>query len=289
MSHINQAVKCQTLVFMINYFIKSLKRKIARRFTKEYPVRINSFEVENYGTVRFTHWENPLFLNRTISGDGVKFFAKFLKKGDLAIDIGANIGHESLQMALVTGKTGLTISFDPNPYVYKILEKNSQLNAEITNIATFNVAITNKEEEFYYHSSEATFSNGGISVDKKSKHGKYTFPHKIKGIVLESFLEQKYPGYLGNLKLVKIDTEGYDKEIIKSISNLLMKYKPVVITECFFKNTREERFEHYNLLKAIGYSLYYISDFSESAEIIPMKSENDMLNWKHFDVLAIME
>ncbi len=274
---------------MIDYFIKSLKRKIARRFTKEYPVRINSFDVENYGTVRYTYWENPIFLNRTISGGEVKFFAKFLKEGDLAIDIGANIGHETLQMALVTGKTGLTLSFDPNPYVYKILEKNSQLNTDKTNIATFNCAITNKEEEFYYHSSEATFSNGGISVDRKSKHGKYTFPHKIKGIVLESFLEKNYPHYLEKLKLIKIDTEGYDKEIIKSISNLLTKYQPVVITECFFRNTSEERYEQYNVLKAIGYSLYYVSDFEENAKIVPILAESDMLKWKHFDLFAIIE
>ena len=145
------------------------------------------------------------------------------------------------------------------------------------------------EEEFYYHSSEATFSNGGISVDKKSKHGKYTFPHKIKGIVLDLFLEINYPNYLEKLKLIKIDTEGYDKEIIKSISNLLTKYKPVVITECFFRNTSEERYEHYNLLKAIGYSLYYVSEFEENAEIVPILTESDMLKWKHFDLFAIIE
>jgi FkbM family methyltransferase len=274
---------------MFTYIINSVKRKIARRFTKEYPVRINSYEVENYGKVKFAHWENPLFQNKSLSGHEVKFFGKFLKEGDLAIDIGANIGHESVQIALVTGKTGLTLSFDPNPYVYKILENNAHLNSDKTNIATFNFAITDKEEEFYYHSSEATFCNGGISVEKKSRHGKYTFKHKIKGIVLEPFLEKNYAHYLEKLKLIKIDTEGYDKEIIKSISNLLIKYKPVVITECFFRNTREERIEHFNLLKKIGYSLYYVSDFGDNAEIIPIQTENDMLNWKHFDLYAIFE
>ncbi len=91
---------------MISYLIKSFKRKIARRFTKRYPVRINSHEIENYGTVKFTRWEDPLFLNRKIEIAGVKFFSRFLKEGDTAIDIGTNIGHESLQIGLVIGKTG---------------------------------------------------------------------------------------------------------------------------------------------------------------------------------------
>lgn len=274
---------------MISYFIKSFKRKIARRFTKRYPTTVNSYEIENYGTVKFTRWENPLFLNRKIESAGVKFFSRFLKEGDTAIDIGANIGHESLQLGLVTGKSGITLSFDPNPYVYEILVKNSQLNADKTNINTFNCAITDKEEEFYYYSSEASFSNGGISRDKSSKHGKYTFKDRIKGIVLKSFLEKNFPDRIDKLKLIKIDTEGYDKEIIKSISSLLDKYKPVVITECFFRNNNEERFEHFHLLKDKGYSLYYFSDFEANAEIIPILIETDMLKWKHFDLYAIME
>ena len=89
--------------------------------------------------------------------------------------------------------------------------------------------------------------------------------------------------------MIKLDTEGYDKEIIKSISSLLDKYKPVVITECFFRNSNEERFEHFHLLKDKGYSLYYFSDFEANAEIIPILTETDMLKWKHFDLFAVAE
>ena len=274
---------------MVNYFIKSLKRKIARRFTKKYPVRINTFEVGNFGTVRLTYWENPLVRNEVISVNEVNFFGRFLSEGDLAIDIGANIGHESVQMALITGKTGLTLSFDPNPIVYEILVQNSQINADKINISAHNFAITDKEEEFFYYSSEASFCNGGISVEKNKSHGKFTFKHKIKGVVLEPFLEKNYPGFAEKLKLIKIDTEGYDTVILQSISGLLSKYKPVVITECFFRNSREQRFEQFNLLKDKGYSLYYISEFSINAEIIPIESELDMLRWKHFNLFAMLE
>lgn len=271
---------------MFSYFINSYKRKIARRITKKYPIDLVTFDVGKYGTVKHSQWGNPLFLNKSILEDEVDFFGKYIKEGDLAIDIGANIGHESIQMGLVTGKTGMTLSFDPNPYVYEILVQNAKANADKTNIVPNNFAITHKEEEFYYSSSEASFSNGGISSMPDQTHGKYTFPFKIKGIVLEPFLEKNYPDFIDKLKLVKIDTEGYDKEIIRSISSLLMKYKPTVITECFFRNNEEERAEHFNLLKAVGYNLYYVSEFSSHAEIVPILTAADMMKWKHFDIVA---
>ncbi len=274
---------------MSNYFIESFKRKIARRVTKKYPYRIDSFDAGRYGNIRFANWENPLVKNEEISLENMEFFKKFLKEGDVAIDIGANIGKLTVAMSLVTGKNGLVLAFDPNPFVYEILAENAALNSDKTNIVTYNYAITDKDDEFYYNSSEASFNNGGISSEKRSRHGKYSLNKKITGINLEAFMQKNYSDKINRLKLIKIDTEGYDKEIIKSISNLLTKYKPALITECFGKNTVEEKFEQFEILKSIGYSLYYFSDIVANAEIISIDRKEDMLKWKHFDLFAVIE
>ena len=274
---------------MSNYFIESFKRKIARRVTKKYPYRIDSFDAGRYGNIRFANWENPLVKNEEISLENMEFFKKFLKEGDVAIDIGANIGKLTVAMSLVTGKNGLVLAFDPNPFVYEILAENAALNSDKTNIVTYNYAITDKDDEFYYNSSEASFNNGGISSEKRSRHGKYSLNKKITGINLEAFMQKNYSDKINRLKLIKIDTEGYDKEIIKSISNLLTKYKPALITECFGKNTAEEKFEQFEILKSIGYSLYYFSDIVANAEIISIDRKEDMLKWKHFDLFAVIE
>ncbi|MDO9510577.1 MAG: FkbM family methyltransferase [Bacteroidales bacterium] len=274
---------------MNNYFINSFKRKIARRITKKYPARIDAFEVGTYGTVEFANWENPLVEPKSITIDRIRFFEKFLKDGDFAIDIGANIGQMTVSLALVTGKNGLTLGFDPNTYVFEILSENTKLNSCKTNIIAYNYAITEENGTFYYTSSEASFNNGGISSEEKNRHGKYTLETKIKGIQLETFLQTHHADKLSTLKFIKIDTEGYDKEIIRSISNLLLQFKPTVITECFGKNSSEERFEQFELLHSLGYHLYYFSDFSINADIIPIKVKEDMLNWKHFDLFAVAE
>ena len=274
---------------MFDYFKNSFKRKIARRITKEYPVVVDDYNLEDYGTIKFANWQNPLIGRKNITQDTVNFFKKFINEGDLVIDVGSNIGEMTVPMSLLAGKKGLAIAFEASPYVFKVIEKNSQLNEKLTNIKAFNFAIADTDGDFYYTSSEASFSNGGISKEKSDKHGAYSLSQKIRGINLELFLKKQFPDRLPRISLIKIDTEGYDKEIIKSISNLLTTYHPVVISECFRMTNQEERFEHFDSLKSKGYSLFYIEEFSPATKTVPILHKEDMLKWKHFDLYAIKE
>jgi FkbM family methyltransferase len=265
---------------LLNYFKESFRRKKARRFTREYPAKINSFDLKNEGKIEFANWDNPLVNPKMVTQEMVDFFKKFIKKGDLIIDIGANIGDTTVPMALAAGSSGITFGFDPNPYVFKILEVNASLNKEKQNIIPLLYAITVKDEEFYYVSSEASFSNGAISPTKNSVHGKFIFPDKIKGINLLAFLEEKYKERLKDFSFIKIDTEGYDKEIIKSIPELINKYKPTIVAESFGNNTPEEKVELYNVIAQHGYEIFYFEDFDINAKIIKLENSHDITNWK---------
>jgi FkbM family methyltransferase len=272
----------------LSYFKESLRRRKARRFTQEYPAKIDSFDLKDEGKVDFANWANPLISPLLINQEMIDFFKKFIKKGDLVIDIGANIGDTTVLMALAAGSSGITLGFEPNPYVYKILEKNASLNKGKQNIVPLPYAITVKEEEFYYISSEASFANGGISPTKNSIHGKFIYPDKIKGINLQVLLEQKYNDKLKNLSFIKIDTEGYDKEIIKSISELIEKYKPAIVAESFKYSTPEEKVELYNVISQHEYEIFYFEDFNINARIIKLEKSNDITNWeKTINIYAV--
>ena len=265
---------------ILNYFKASFRRKKARRVTEEYPAKINVFDLKDEGKIEFANWDNPLVTPKIVSQEMVDFFKKFIKKGDLVIDIGANIGDTTVPMALAAGGSGTTLGFDPNPYVYRILETNASLNREKQNIVPLLYAISVKDEDFYYVSSEASFSNGAISPTKNSAHGKFIFPEKIKGINLLAFLEQKYNEELKQFSFIKIDTEGYDKEIIKSIPGLIEKYKPTIVAESFGGNTPGEKVELYNVIKEHGYDIFFFEDFDVNAKIIRIKSSQEITNWR---------
>jgi FkbM family methyltransferase len=265
---------------MFNYLKSSFRRKIARRFTKEYPPKVDSFDITGIGTLEFANWDNPLVTPVQIDSNMITFFQKFIKEGDLVIDIGANIGDTTVPMAVAAGASGLTLGFDPNPYVFKILQKNASLNKDKTNIEPVPYAISVREEEFYFISSEASFSNGGIAPTKDSKHGKFIYPDKIKGVNLKEFLEKNYKERLSKFTFIKIDTEGYDKEIVKSIRDLITAYKPTIIAESFGKATNADKEELYEVIEQLGYDIYYFEDFNIEATVQKLNHKNDMIGYK---------
>lgn len=273
---------------LTNYFKESFRRKKARRVTQEYPFKLDSFQLKDEGNIEFANWDNPLVEQKIVSQEMVDFYKKFIKKGDLVIDIGANIGDTTVPMALAAGGAGITLGFDPNPYVYKILQKNASLNGGKQNIVPLLNAISVSDDEFFYISSEASFANGAISTTKESVHGKFVYPDKIKGINLLNFLEKKYAEKLSNFSFIKIDTEGYDKEILKSIADLIEKYKPVIVAESFGNSSREAKIELYEVIKKHGYDIFYFADFDINSEVIKIENKFDITNWeKTINVYAV--
>jgi FkbM family methyltransferase len=182
-------------------------------------------------------------------------------------------------MALCTGMTGITIGFDPNPYVFKILETNANLNKDKYVIHPHRCAISATPKSFYYISSEASFGNGAISETRDSKHGKFVFDGMVEGIHLKTFLETKYASMIQKLSFIKIDTEGYDKEIIKSISDLIQAYKPVIVAESFGKASEAAKVELFEVIKNNGYDIFYFADFDINATVIELKVPADLVNY----------
>lgn len=273
---------------MINYLKKSFARKKARRVTQEYPPAISTFKLIKEGEIEFANWTNPLVLTESVKQEQVDFFKPFIPKGSLAIDIGANIGAVTVPMALAAGTEGMVMAFDPNPYVFKILEKNAGLNKDKLNIKPLNLAISDEDGEYYYTSGEASFGNGGITKELSDRHGKFTYPEKIKGVNLEQLLEKEYSEWVPKLSFIKIDAEGYDKEIVKSINGLIQKTQPVIVAECFGKNTPEEKMELFEVIANNGYELYYFEEFETGLHVERINAKEDMPKRSEtFNVYAI--
>ncbi|MEJ7646051.1 MAG: FkbM family methyltransferase [Chryseolinea sp.] len=270
---------------MIEYFKRKIIRWRTKRTFQEYPHRIEKFRLEKDGDVDFAVWLNPLEQQKSITQNGVDFYRKFVQPGDLAIDIGTHMGDTTVPMALAVGKEGLILGFDPNPHVFKIFQVNASLNKAKTNIVALPYAITADDGDFHFYSREASFNNGGVAKDLKGNEG-YTLKQTVTGINLEKYLNENYQDKRKELSFIKVDTEGYDKDILKSISGILTSLKPTVLAECFRKLTKEERSELYHVLSDSGYQLYRFDDFTTAAKFTPIQ-ESDMNNWKHFDILAV--
>jgi len=270
---------------MINFIKRKLaKRKLMSTY-REFDYDIKSYELEGVGKIDFAYWQNPFAYPPKISENNLRFFSQFINSGDFAIDIGANVGDTAYPMALVAGKEGLVLALEPNPLTFKVLQTNATLNPDHVNIKALPYAATEEDGDFFYNSSEATFNNGGVSATQSKKHGAYELASKIKGINLKNYLNEHHENELRRLSLIKVDTEGYDKDILYSLASIITTYTPVVLFECFKKLTPKERHELYDFFIDRGYELFHFDDFDITTNLIQL-TKNDMMRWRHFEVMA---
>ncbi len=267
---------------MFESLLNKLRRK--KEF-KEYEFRVVDFSLPKDGKVQYAQWLHPGEFGNEVRQENIDFYRQYIKPGDLVIDIGANEGDTSVPLAIAAGKSGLVLALEPNPHVFKVLEANAKLNPAITNIVALNFAATAYDGEFTFGSGDPSYGNGGIVGFTHNEKRNVRFTLNVTGKNLENYLKQNYADRLDRLSVIKIDTEGYDKEIIKTLEGTISQYQPVIITECFGPSTAEEKKELYALLERLGYRMYHLHDFlgTPPSEI----TAHDLSGKRTFDILAL--
>lgn len=272
---------------MIHFIKKQLaKYKQARQGVLEYGSEVKTFEVLGIGKVEFAQWLHPSEKLVELRHSHVEFYRGLAKSGGLIVDIGTHTGDTTLPMALAVGKDGLVIGLEPNKYVFKILEQNASLNKAITSIDAFCFAATKEEGSFIFNYSDASFCNGGFLSEIQNQKHNHNYELEVRGKNLQDFLYANYADRLDKLDLIKIDAEGYDKEILKTIPKILATYKPNLMIECYKKLTPAERIELFNITADCGYTLFYLENFEEGGLKVEITREQ-MNDKKHFEMLAI--
>jgi FkbM family methyltransferase len=269
------------------FMARKIEKVKSKSSLHEYGFEVKTFNLSQEGPVDYARWMHPYEQPKSVTQEMVNFFRQYSKTGGLAIDIGAHTGDTTVPMALAVGPKGTVLGLEPNPYVYKILLKNSELNKSKTRIVPLNFAATDHEGEFEFNYSDASYCNGGFFQSlQNQKHG-HSHVLKVQGKNLEAFLLESYNEIVGDLCLIKVDAEGYDKEIIKSLKGLINKYKPNIISECNKNLTPEERDDLFNVLAGFGYGIYKITGFSDELKPARIEKSSEMMNWQHFDLVAI--
>ncbi len=269
---------------MIDYILKKLRERKEKKAFKEYEFKTVTFTLQHEGPVQYAQWLHPGEFGNEVKQENVNFYKQFISKGDFIIDVGANEGDTTVPMALAAGADGTTLALEPNPHVFKVLKANADFNKDKTNIIPLNFAATAEDGEFTFGSGDPSYGNGGIVgfTHNKKRNTRYTF--QVTGKNLEQYLTKNYQQQLSKLSFIKIDAEGYDKEIIKTIPGIIDNYRPFLVTECFGPATEEEKLELYDLLTSKKYNLYRTDFTPGNKEKI---SRENMVVKSTYDILAI--
>lgn len=173
-----------------------------------------------------------------------------LKEGDIVVDIGANIGYYALLECRGVGENGHVYAIEPVPENYDLLSTNIQLNG-YSNIIAHRYALGDHIGEMDMHIS----SMCNMSTLKKSEYRSYSDVIKVPMTTLDSYLLGKaYPD------LIRMDTEGFEYEIIVGAKETLSKDKPLKIyMELHFDILRDKAWLLLYQLERYGFHVNTVS------------------------------
>jgi len=180
------------------------------------------------------------------------FISKNLSKNSVVIDIGANIGDTTIEI-LLSNRTLSVKSIEGSLFYYKYLKKN---------LINFKKKFNNKLKIKSYLNYIGNNTKGSIVVDKQGS-GSYSKVGNNEFLTLDNFI--KSTGVLHsneNISLIKIDTDGYDYDVINSGFNIIKLYKPIIFFEayCVDKNKLFNYDKTINNLNKLGYIEWAVFD-----------------------------
>lgn len=184
---------------------------------------------------------------------------RYLTKGGVFVDIGANIGYISAIAAGIVGSKGQIHAFEPIPYYFKRLKHFKLLNPNL-DIHAINMALGEKEASATM--KLPTYSNIGCNViipemlrDSKTKE-----TVDVQVIRADDYLAKHS---VKNISLIKIDVEGYEFPVLKGLEGYFsanIGYLPPLIVEvvphayAYLNSTIDDLI---NYLSQFSYTAFY--------------------------------
>jgi FkbM family methyltransferase len=150
---------------------------------------------------------------------------KYIKDGDVFLDIGANIGHFSFYF---NGKFKdlKCHMFEPHPVLSKCVNETKSYN-KLDNVVVHQVALSNENSELEFF--EDSFNDGGHSlisenVSKRSAHNSF----KVQAVTLDEYVSELNTD---KIDVVKIDVQGAEFMLLEGAKRTFKDHAPKIFVE----------------------------------------------------------
>lgn len=236
-------------------------RLIAARFLERtglspfFTVALDGYRLRFYPTnVSANLWINP-------SGrvHGLALFKDYCRAGDIAIDVGANIGEVSIILSKGAGSAGHVYAFEPNPRIYRYLLGNLALN-RCDNVTPANLAVG------------ATAGPVRMSDDKRDDMNRVVDGGEVE--VTCTTLDAQLPP-LERIAFMKVDVEGSELRVLEGARDTLSR------TACVNCEMGEDHYRRYGYgmsdviayLQRAGFHTYVTTEARELRAVQPSFDE----------------
>ena len=260
----NKMLITKTLFYL---FQKGKNLLGGRGLTKYSFVRkVKNYSYLNLQTDYAEVFGNKLFLSKKGLGLSVSHYGTYeeleakimeekIETGNIVVDIGANIGLHTLNMARIVGNTGQVFAFEPDPSNFEILKKNVKIN-NYKNIILEQKAVGDKHGRATLYQSDNPINHRIFPQIERA-----TNQVQVELTNLDNYFDSDM---IDKINFIKIDVEGMEFGVLKGMKNILKNNKKIkILFEFVPKDTIEAGFipiELLDYLTSNGFKLYCMDE-----------------------------
>jgi FkbM family methyltransferase len=153
---------------------------------------------------------------------------EFLKSDSIVIDAGANIGTFSMLAASITEK-GHVYAFEPAPPARATLAGNVK-NASNISVLPLGLGEKSDAREMRVNTEFPGFSAfSDTGIEGTGGVSDVTL-ETVKVVTIDDFVKENN---LTSVDFIKMDTEGYEKNILRGARETIKKFKPVIAASAY--------------------------------------------------------
>ncbi len=213
-------------------------------------------------------------ISRSFYDDEFGAIRKLVKKDDVIIDLGANVGIHAAFMSKLVGEKGKVFSFEPVPATFDQLQETMVLN-RIKNTQTYMQAAGDTEKLIPMSIFPEQFSAWNTFGKPEFEGVEPVGTIKVPTVTMDRFCGR---AKITHINFLKIDVEGFELQALRGSKDLLEKgavdYISFEISQVPLKGAGASATDVFKILEKYGYKSYrydkkadkFTGPYSDSAE-----------------------
>jgi FkbM family methyltransferase len=173
-------------------------------------------------TQSFLEWY--IFFYGAFRPEVSRLINRMLRPGQVAIDIGANVGMHSVIMANRVGPTGHVVVFEPDPHPMGRLRRNMALNG-IDWVTTVEAAVSARSETRTFYLHDDTIGNFANASLVAANVGKQTASVEMQVVSIDEWMRDNP---LPRVDVVKLLAQGEEYNALQGMRGLIERDRPKI-------------------------------------------------------------
>lgn len=200
-------------------------------------------------------------LNNDWEPEETSFFVSRLRKGDIVLDVGANVGWFSLVAAKHVGISGQVHAFEPRPETVRMLRRTIADNNLRSIVSVWEYALSDMTAELRLTWASNTDNPGGSFISG-TRGSEFDGAGHEGARVIACRLDDLLPGIAPDI--VKIDVEGAEPMALAGARQALARRKPTILSELYpaqlQRVSKTTAAQYISQMEEYGYGCYLLEN-----------------------------